>query len=350
MGQPQLKENFQTQQHYQHQQPTEQKKFKKLDTFSRSWILTQSAEKATQEDLEKALSKYTWVGQLEKGEKGGEQGYLHYQIYIENVRTIRFSTLKNKLPNAHIEERRGTRQQAYDYVTKERTRVGEVIGNGEIRLEEEQGKRNDLDGITMLLEEGANLDEIRNAFPKQFVRYGNGIERFKNSLIEQEQRSFLKKYRDMKITYIWGDSRVGKSRYVNLKYDYEVYSIGNYDKGMWDLYNGEKVVLFEEFHSDIKINDMLRWLDGNPVQLSARYRNKIACFNRVYITSNEPLSKQYPNIQTEKPKTYEAFLNRINYIWEIGKTSAPVSAKPDKGGKMSVEQITAFGAVDLDIF
>ncbi|MCL2861742.1 MAG: RNA helicase domain-containing protein [Firmicutes bacterium] len=167
-------------------------------------------------------------------------------------------------------------------------------------------------------------------------------------MIEQEQRAFLKKYRDMTVTYIWGDSRVGKSKYVNLKYDYEVYSIGNYDRGMWDMYNGEKVVLFEEFHSDIKINDMLRWLDGNPVRLPARYKDKIACFDKVYITSNEPLSKQYPNIQNEKPKTYEAFLNRIDYIWEMGKTDKPVSTAK-VNGKLTAEQITAFGAVD-DIF
>ncbi|MCL2861743.1 MAG: hypothetical protein FWE22_04970 [Firmicutes bacterium] len=160
----QLQQTQQLEQQLDQNQETEQKPFKKMDTFSRSWILTQSAEKITEEDLIQALSKYTWIGQLEKGEKGGEQGYLHYQVYIENVRTIRFSTLKNKLPNAHIQERRGTRRQAYDYVTKETTRVGEIIGNGEINTLEEQGKRNDLDGIAMMLELGASTDEIETHF------------------------------------------------------------------------------------------------------------------------------------------------------------------------------------------
>lgn len=41
---------------------------------SRSWCLTQSCEKMSQEELEKALSEYVYIAQREKGKQGGEEG------------------------------------------------------------------------------------------------------------------------------------------------------------------------------------------------------------------------------------------------------------------------------------
>ncbi|WP_445293067.1 hypothetical protein [Corynebacterium sp. KPL2825] len=50
----------------------------------------------------------------------GKSGYLHWQIYLSHDQPIRFSTLKNKLPTAHLEPRRGTAREAVAYVTKEK--------------------------------------------------------------------------------------------------------------------------------------------------------------------------------------------------------------------------------------
>ena len=329
---------------------TETEPMKKRDSRSRSWVLTQSAEKITQEELIDALSNYTWVGQLEKGEKGGEDGYLHYQIYIENIEAIRFSTLKKKLPNAYIAERRGTRRQAYEYVTKAETRIGEPLGNGTINLEEEQGKRNDLRNIIMMLEEDASMAEIQNAYPSQFLLYSNRIKAYVNARDEQRQEIFKKTFRTLTTTYIWGKTGVGKTRFVMDKFGYEnVYVVTNYDRSMWDTYKGQKVVLFDEFRSSMKISEILKQLDGYPIDLPARYHNKIACYDIVYIASNIPLLEQYPIIQNEEPETFEAFKRRIHYIWEFGKTSEPVPM-PRPNSKNTAQQIMALGAIDDDIF
>lgn len=40
----------------------------------------------------------------------------------------------------------------------------------------------------------------------------------------------------------------------------------------------------------------------------ARYANRHACFETVYIISNIDLREQYPNIQQYEPATWKAFL------------------------------------------
>ena len=51
--------------------------------------------------------------------------------------------------------------------------------------------------------------------------------------------------------------------------------------------------------------------------LAARYSDKVACYTKVIITSNLPLSAQYVMEQHQKPETYKAFLRRINFVEEF---------------------------------
>jgi len=51
--------------------------------------------------------------------------------------------------------------------------------------------------------------------------------------------------------------------------------------------------------------------------LPARYHDRIACFDTVYITSNIPLEAQYPDIQKQEMETWNAFLRRIHTVTEF---------------------------------
>ena len=101
------------------------------------------------------------------------------------------------------------------------------------------------------------------------------------------------------------------------KHGYEnVYRITNYEHP-FDNYNGQKVILFDEFRSSLKIGDMLTYLDGYPVMLPCRYSNRVALFDTVYFATNIPIEEQYENVQAYEPETYKAFLRRIHEIKEI---------------------------------
>ena len=61
---------------------------------------------------------------------------------------------------------------------------------------------------------------------------------------------------------------------------------------------------------------MLNYLDRYPLLLPARYTDRVACFTKVYITSNLPLSGQYMLEQTRAKPVWEAFLRRITEVRE----------------------------------
>ena len=91
------------------------------------------------------------------------------------------------------------------------------------------------------------------------------------------------------------------------------YRVTDY-KHPFDSYNGEDVMIFEEFRSGLKHGDMLNYLDGYPVKLPCRYFDRQACFTKVFIISNIPLEAQFPNIDRESK---DAFYRRIQTVKEF---------------------------------
>lgn len=143
------------------------------------------------------------------------------------------------------------------------------------------------------------------------MRYLDKIDRARQLLIEEEYKNT---WRDLTVTYIFGLTETGKTRSIMEKYGYSnVFRITDYDHP-FDSYKNNSVLIFEEFRSSIKIQNMLNYLDGYPCELPARYNNKTACYLEVYIITNIFLEQQYVNIQVESPETWKAFLRRIDQV------------------------------------
>jgi hypothetical protein len=100
-----------------------------------------------------------------------------------------------------------------------------------------------------------------------------------------------------------------------------VYAVNNY-KHPFDGYFGEYVMLFDEFNSQFRIQDMNNYLDGYPIALPARYSNKQACYERVYIVSNLDLRLQYKSEQNNQPEVWAAFIRRIHKVIHFQKDGA----------------------------
>jgi len=121
---------------------------------------------------------------------------------------------------------------------------------------------------------------------------------------------------DMMVTYVYGQTGTGKTRGIMDKYgDENVFRVTDYDHP-FDSYGGQDVIAFEEFRSSLKIADMLKYLDIYPLELPARYSNKVACYTKVYIVSNLALKFQFENIQNEHKETWLAFLRRVHLVKE----------------------------------
>ena len=249
----------------------------------------------------------------------GENGTPHIQAFIIYKNSKRFKNVKQDFPTAHIIVPNGSNIENRDYCTKKDTRIAEPVEIGEFS---EMRSRNDIVQFLEMVKLGASNVLLKNMFPVLYTQYGSDkIEKFRQDELREE---YGQKFRDITTTYIYGTTGKGKTRYVMEKYGYKnVYRVTNY-LHPFDMYHNQKVIIFEEFRSSLKIEQMLNYLDGYPLALPARYGDKTACFDTVYLISNIPLSGQYAIIQTEQPMTYDAFLRRIKYVWEYDKHPQPI--------------------------
>ena len=265
-------------------------------------------------------------------EIGGETGTLHTHVYLAFRNAIEFQTIQQRFYGAHIDPAKGSHQQNRDYIRKEgkwlddakhETSIpGTFEESGELPPERDARKKQS-EAIFAMIQAGADNAEILREYPSAMNRLAH-IDAARQTLLEEQSR---KEFRQLYVAYIWGETGVGKTRSVMDKYGYEnVYRVTNYSHP-FDSYRGQDVILFDEFRSSLPIADMLKYLDGYPIMLPCRYADKVACFTKVYLISNIPMNKQYPNIQREEPETWQAFLRRFN--GNITEMLPPKAATPD---------------------
>ena len=255
----------------------------------------------------------------------GENGTPHVHIYLHFPTARRFSTLKRKFPGAHIEKTYGSVEDNIDYIKKQ----GKFVNTGKAETSVEGSYREfgtvpssisigltDMDEVVSLLENGYSVTEIIKAFPKYAFKV-NAIEAVKQAFLAEKYRETM---RPVEVTYKFGATGTGKTRSIYKDYaPEEVCRITSYGRNgvKFDSYKSEDVLVFEEYASQIPIEEFLVYLDIYPFMLPARYSDKVACYTKVIITSNLPLSAQYVMEQHQKPETYKAFLRRINFVEEF---------------------------------
>jgi len=219
--------------------------------------------------------------------------------------------MKKLFPKAHIESVQGTPQQANEYCTKDDTRIGEPVLYGTLPV---KSKRTDMEEIYNMIENECPNQEIRETFPSQYIRYKQRINDVRQEMLEEQ---YSKVFRDINAVYLVDAPGVGKTRYIMEKYGFDnVYRVTNYEHP-FDTYKGQKVIVFEEFRNSLPIEQMLNYLDGYPVVLPARYGDKVACFDKVYIVSNWDYKQQYTNIREKYPKTAQALDRRIHFVGNL---------------------------------
>ncbi|AMJ40501.1 replication protein [Anaerotignum propionicum] len=253
-------------------------------------------------------------------EVGGKERTHHTHIFIACSSAIRFSTIKNRFPQGHAEIARSTSATNRDYVFKEGKwendqKAGTKIPDtqeewGELPAER-QGMRNDLADLYDMIKDGMTNFEIIEEVPEHLLNLDK-IEKTRQTIREEQ---FNTTFRILEVIYIWGATNTGKTRSVMEQFGYEnVFRVTNYQHGGFDGYKGQDVIIFEEFRSSLKIQDMLCYLDGYPLELPCRYVNKVACFTKVFIITNINLTEQYRANFCQDKETWDAFIRRINKV------------------------------------
>lgn len=258
----------------------------------------------------------------------GAEGTYHTHFYVYFDSPIRFSTMKNRLPTAHLEPGRGNAVQIIDYIKKGGTWSGtEKAGTSVPGTFEEWGtppayctkeeKASMMSQVLDMAKRGYSTLDIINAFPSLALKV--------RDLDLLCQRVKFEKYRmearEVEVIYMWGAAGTGMIQRIYDKHGADkIYRVTHYRNGKdlyFDEYDGQKVMVFDNYREQIPVADMLRYLDRFPLRLHARYNNKDACYTTVYIVSSLPLGEQYRAAQVSDPETWSAFLEKITKVVEF---------------------------------
>lgn len=83
----------------------------------RKWCFT--LNNWTDEEYNQLILDFGTKAQYILGKEMGEEGTPHIQGYLEFKNPISFSSMKKKIPRAHLEKSRGSTRQNYDYCSKD---------------------------------------------------------------------------------------------------------------------------------------------------------------------------------------------------------------------------------------
>lgn len=216
----------------------------------------------------------------------------HLQGYVELSKPMRVQAVKTLFgwSSMHLETRRGTRDQARDYSMKTDTRC---CGPWEFGLwsTKSQGRRSDLETLAESIKtDGLTLKDVMQESPLLYCQYRNGI----SDLVARSQLDANKKWRELDVWVLWGDSGTGKSRAAFEMGDYFLLDQSSDGNSVWfDGYDGEKTLIIDDFYGWIRYSFFLRLLDGHPCRLPIKGSHTYAAWTTVIITSNTSPERWY---------------------------------------------------------
>lgn len=265
-------------------------------------------------------------------EEGDECETLHTHIFIYRSSPFTARQIDNLFPKMHRDNCYGTALESRAYVLKDGEKFNKAP-DGSYDYTDSKGKRhqgiNYSDSffefgtcpdehqgksaaavlIVDMVRDGASNREIVETVASAY----KDIDKIERTRSMFRDAQYANCWRDLAVTYIFGSTGSGKTRSVMDRYGYSnCYRVTDY-KHPFDTYDGQDVIIFEEFRSSLKHGDMLNYLDGYPLLLPCRYFNRQACFTKVFIITNVPPEDQYPNIDKESRL---AFWRRIHTITE----------------------------------
>ena len=264
----------------------------------------------------------------------GEQGTPNTHVYVVFNSSVMFDTLHKRFYGVHIEQANGKHSENRDYVRKDgkwlddakhETNLADTFEEWGVLPPDRSRQETQSEKIMQMVIAGKSNAEILAELPTAYNKLQH-IEQARQTLLQDQ---FKNAWRKLNVTYLWGDTGAGKTRSVMEAFGYSnVYQVTNYNHP-FDGYKGQDVIIFEEFRSSLRIDDMLKYLDGYPLMLPCRYADKVACYTKVFLISNISLEQQFPNIQLSNPETWAAFRRRIHDVMRMENDFALLLDDPD---------------------
>jgi hypothetical protein len=293
-----------------------------------------------------------------QGERGEECGTLHLQGFWTYRRPMDFNVVKKVFPSIYLDYSYKSNTEEREYCSKERTSQTEYPFFEFGDFAEERSRPDTQSYITDVMDLTISIPEL---FQRHKMLALHGLPKIKAMRQEILEDKYGNEIRNVHVTYLYGKSRAGKSTYPRRVLGYfpkDICKVGKYNPtGQFDQYNLQDIIVFDEFKSQVPLTEMNDYIEGEPLHLSARNTNRVACYTKVFIMSNYPLAELYQKERANGDEpSYVAFCNRIHeiiymperneYEWQKGRpTDEVIETLQKQGAKVKllpqdVKQVT----------
>lgn len=300
----------------------EREQDRRTDIQSARWLLTinnpHTKDYSQDRILQKFLRDFKTLDYLCMADEQGSCYHTH--VFVCFSSRVRFSKIKKAFPEAHIDKVKGTVSDNVAYVRKSGKWAEDIKHGTKIegtfreygeRPADSRGKRKDMTELYQMIQDGYSNVEILN-HNQDYIINLDKLDKIRTLVLTEKFKATMRK--DIEVIYAYGKTGTGKTSGVLREYGCEkVYRVTDYQHP-FDSYNCQPVLAFEEFRSSLPLKDMLNYCDIYPLELPARFANKYACYNTVFILSNWPLERQYVEMQQVDPDSWKAFLRRIKKV------------------------------------
>lgn len=142
---------------------------------------------------------------------------------------------------------------------------------------------------------GASVRDIAETHPVAFIKFNKGIVALKTALAP-DRRGVAPE-----VHIFWGESGTGKSRKAFEEFpDAHIMSKPNNGAVWFDGYDGQDVIIFDEFYGWIPYDMLLRILDWHAISVPVKGAMVKLAATKFVFTSNKPWEEWYPNVDDTK--------------------------------------------------
>lgn len=244
-------------------------------------------------------------------------GTTHFQGYLELKKPYYLSGLKKIIASAHWEERKGTREQARAYCTKDKGKGAGpdptwVAGPWEIgQFGSTQGKRTDLASAIATMRDSGWLAMVRD-HPEAYVKYHRGLASLQCEIGPSRPSP-------PEVNIFYGQPGCGKSHTARLGdgiAEADTWSDPIGSSSWFDGYNGQSKALFDDFDgamSHVRLKDFLRVTDCYSLRVPVKGSFVLWNPRVIQVTSNYHPRRWWD--WSERGLQYKALMRRVTRVY-----------------------------------
>jgi hypothetical protein len=180
---------------------------------------------------------------------------------------------------------------------------------------------------------------LAERFPLQIIKYGQGIRRWQEDL-----RPVPPHYYQKDVEYHYGPPGIGKS--TRAVKDHPDAFIKDCDTKWWDNYQGQKVIILDDFPGTITCVIAKKWLGEVSQQLETKGGTTEMRFEKIFITSNVPPEDCF---EAAKQVHRDAFCRRLLRVYKYSWSSAPLSEESRAKGYTSERSVQCVKDIPLTV-